>query len=163
MADVNLFSLEGAISMRVKFPVYDGETVAGQKTVTEKLAYVSGGTSDTAKIIINAITALYDEFELDANNTTVTYPQSITELVAEYVADEEYSILTPDSVNWKLSLTALSQTGAKDVNSIGYLHGSLTPAKVRLFDQLARNIVNLSDDTYSDLEADAIFKPYVGE
>lgn len=164
MADIDIFSTQGAIKMRVKFPVYDDyETVVGSKYVTENLGYVKGGNSDTAKIIINAFTNLYDVHEIDAKNTTVTYEYNLLSYIAEQAEDEPFDIVAPENTLWNLSVLSLDQLGTKYNKSYGYIKGSLTPEKAQVFDELSRAIVNLSNNTLSNENLGAIFKPYEGD
>lgn len=158
----NLLDDYGLIKTKIKFPVYDEYgTVMGTKSVTENLGYVKGGASDTAKIIINAFASLYDTYELDANNTTVTYTTTLNDYLAEQAAmQEEITINTPTGTMWQMTLQNLDQLGNKSESNIGYISGNLTPNKGQIFDRLSKALTNLSTNTYADTIINAIFKPY---
>lgn len=158
----NLLDDYGLIKTRIKFPVYDEYgTITGTKRITEALGYVKGGTSDTAKIIINAFTSLYETYELDANNTTVTYSTTLNDYFTEQAAiQEEITINTPNGTTWQMTLQNINQLGDISESNIGYISGDLTPNKARIFDRLSRALTNLSTNTYKDTKIEAIFKPY---
>lgn len=162
MADINIFDLSGKISARFKFPVYDEGTVTGSKNITENLGYVVGGTSDTAKIIINSVANLYETYTIDATNTKVTYEKALSVYMDE-IEEETGSILTPDDVKWLLTVKSTSQLGDKAENNWGYLKGSLTPEKAEMLDSVFRLLWGGSTNTFNDLDLTAIFKPYEGD
>lgn len=159
MENIQLTDLLGVVKARIKFPVYDEETVAGQKTVTENLGYVKGGNADTAKVIINSFMNLYDVHELDTKNTTVTYSADLDSYIME-IQEDEYSIVTPDNTNWLLTNNSIDQLGNKYKKNWGYINGDLTPEKAEIFNSLVRAMINLSNNTYSSTELSAIYKPY---
>lgn len=158
----NLLEEYGLIKTRIKFPIYDEySTITGTKSVTENLGYVKGGASDTAKIIINAIASLYDTYELDANNTTISYKMSLKDFITEQaITEEEITIITPAGTMWQITLQNVDQLGNESKSNIGYISGDLTPNKARIFDRLSRALTNLSTNTYKDTLTEAIFKPY---
>ena len=163
MADQSIFDLSGRISARFKFPIYDEGSVSGSKSVTENLGLVIGGTSDTAKTIINAVTNLYDSFDIDADNTKVTYKKTLAEYMDEIAEENDFSIIAPADVEWLITVISVSQLAEKAENNWGYIKGSLTPEKAQILDTAFRALWGVSTNTYNDTNLSAIFKPYEGD